>query len=68
MNARDLESLLARQGRQDPGKTAREHRLAGARRPAQQQVVPTGSGQLQRSPCPFLASHVGEVRQSFRRR
>src|SRR5205823_12055327 len=38
VDARDLERLLAGERRQDPRKTAREHRLAGARRPTEQEV------------------------------
>src|SRR5690349_22679741 len=67
VDARDLERLLAGERRQDPGQAAREHRLAGARRPTEQQVVPTRRGQLQRPPRPFLAMDVGKVLQAARR-
>ena len=47
--------------RQDAGQAAREHRLAGARRPAEQQVVAAGGGDLERAPRTLLSAHVGEV-------
>ena len=48
--------------RQDPRQAPREHRLAGARRAGEQQVVPAGGGELERAPRPLLAAYVGEVR------
>ena len=44
-----------------PAQAAREHRLAGARRAAQQQRVPAGGRELERALGGLLAAHVGEV-------
>ena len=44
-----------------PGQPPREHRLARARRPAEQQVVAAGGGDLERAPRALLAADVGEV-------
>jgi hypothetical protein len=43
-----LDRLGARHRRQDRGHPAREHRLAGAGRPLEQEVVPAGGGDLER--------------------
>ena len=61
VDPRHLERLLPRQRRENPGETPREHRLPGSRRPRQQEVVGSGSGDLERAPRPFLATDVGEV-------
>ena len=47
--------------RQDPRQPAREHRLARAGRPGEQQVVPARGGDLERAARALLAAHVGEV-------
>ena len=47
--------------RQDAGQAARQHRLARAGRPDEQQVVAAGGGDLERAPRERLAAHVGEV-------
>ncbi len=56
------EGGLVAEQRQQPGEAARKHRLAGARRPGQQQVVGARGGDLERPPGPLLAAHVREVR------
>src|SRR6187431_1971514 len=57
-----LERLLPRQPGQDPRKAAREHRLPGAGRSREKDVVPAGGRDLESAPCALLATHVGEVR------
>ena len=47
--------------RQDPRQPAREHRLARAGRPGEQQVVAARRGDLEGPARPLLAAHVGEV-------
>ncbi len=47
--------------RQDAGQAAREHRLAGAGRSDEQQVMRAGRGDLERASRVRLAAHVGEV-------
>ena len=64
VDPRDLERRVGAERRQDPGQPPREHRLARARRPGEQQVVPAGGGDLERAPRPLLAAHVGEVRHA----
>ena len=49
VDARDLERLVGVERRQDRRQPAGEHRLAGARRPDEQQVVPAGGGDLERA-------------------
>ena len=49
------------QRREDPGKAAREHRLPGAGRPGEQQVVRPRGGDLERPSRTLLPTHVGEV-------
>ena len=44
-----------------PGKPAREHRLAGARRPHEQEVVRAGGGDLERTAGALLSAHVREI-------
>ena len=63
VDARDLERLLARQRRQDRRQAPGEHRLARARRPAEQQVVAAG-GRDRRAPrsgapCPRTSARSG---------
>jgi len=47
--------------RQDARQTAREHRLSGPGRPAEQQVVPAGCRELDRATSTLLPAHVREV-------
>ena len=61
MDARHLERRLRVERREDAGQPPREHRLARARRPAEQQVVPAGCGDLERAPRALVPSHVREV-------
>ena len=49
--------------RQDRGQAPRRHRLAGARRPGDQQAVAAGGGDLERPAQAGLAAQVGEVGQ-----
>ena len=68
MNARHLERRLVVQQREDPRQPPRKHRLAGAGRSCEQQVVPAGGGDLERAACALLAAHVGKIghtRQRF---
>ena len=61
----DLERLLQRQRRQDARQPLRQHRLPGARRPEQEQMVPTGGGDLHRCPPHRLTTDVQEVEQAL---
>ena len=45
MDTRHLERLVAGERREDPGQPAREHRLARAWRPGEEQVVPARGGE-----------------------
>ena len=47
--------------RQEPGQALRQHALARARRPDEQQAVPAGGCNFQRAPRGGLAADVGEV-------
>ncbi len=47
---RDLEGVERVEGREQPGQALGEHRLARARWPDEQQVVPAGGGDLERPP------------------
>ena len=49
------------EGGQQAGQAPGEHRLAGAGRPDEQQVVAAGRGDLEREPGDGLAAHVGQV-------
>src|SRR5262245_38395725 len=62
VDPRHLERFFSRQRGQDSRQAAGKHRLARPGRPRQQQVVPTGSGKLERTTCPLLAANVGQVR------
>jgi len=69
-NAQDrrrLERLLVRERRQQPGKAAREHRLARPRRADHEQAQLSSGGDLERALGGRLAAHVGEVDQRERR-
>ena len=50
------------EARQDSRQTARQHRLPRSGWAAEQQVVPTRRGKLQRPPRPLLAFHIREIR------
>ena len=56
-----IQRLPFGQRRQNAGQPARQHRLAGARRSAKQDVVPTGRRHLQRSPCEMLPIDIRKV-------
>ena len=61
MDARDLQRLLRREGRQDGRNPPREHRLARAGRADHQEVVPARHGHLDRALRVVLPLHVGKV-------
>ena len=61
LDHRHFEQLARRQRRQDRGQPLRQHRLAGARRAAHQQVVAAGGGDLERALGVLLALDVPEV-------
>ncbi len=65
--ARHLERLVLCQRRQDRRQAAPEHRLAGARRPGEQEVVRARGCELERSAPTLLAADVGEIGQRGRR-
>ena len=61
VDSRHLERVGGVERRQDPRQPAREHGLPGAGRAAEEDVVPTRRGQLERSPRTFLSAYVGEI-------
>ena len=61
MNRRALERLVERERRQDARQPPRQHRLAGAGRAAEQQVVSAGRGDLERPAGEELAADVREI-------
>ena len=61
VNRRHLQRFLEIERRQDPGRALGHHRLAGAGRTREQDVVPAGGGNLQRPARELLTAHVGEV-------
>jgi hypothetical protein len=61
VDAGDLEGLVGLQPRKDAWQAAREHRLPGTGRAGEEEVVPAGRGQLERTPGALLPAHVGEV-------
>ena len=63
VDPRHLERLRTGERRQDGRQPARQHRLPGARRAGEQQVVRARSRDLERPPTTFLSADVGEVRQ-----
>ena len=63
VDAGDLERLGGGQGRQDGAQSPGEHRLAGAGRAAEQQVVAAGGRDLERLAGERQPPHVGEVDQ-----
>ena len=54
------------QRRQDRGKARGEHRLAGARRPDHQEIVPAGGRHLEHALGALLPLDVGEVGERAR--
>ncbi len=60
---RGLERQVGREVGQQARQTSGEHRLAGARRTDEQQVVAAGRGDLERQPGQRLPLDVGEVVQ-----
>ena len=68
VDARDLEGRLVVEGREDSRQAAREHRLPGAGRAGEEEVVPAGRRDLEGPPGALLAAHVGEVGEAQRRR
>jgi hypothetical protein len=56
-----LERLVSSERGEDRGEAPSEHRLAGPRRADEQEVVPTGGGDLERAPRVALAAHVAEI-------
>ena len=68
LDPRHLDRLDRRQRRQDRRQPAREHRLAGAGRAVQVEVVAAGGGDLERRDQPVVAADVGEVQRRRARR
>jgi hypothetical protein len=62
VHAGDLDRLRPAHRRQDRGQPPREHRLAGSRRPGEQQVVATGGGDRHRLQWDPMAAHIAQVR------
>ncbi len=58
-----LQRLAARQRRQQPRKTLRQHCFADTRWTSQHEVMRPGGGHLDGEPCLGLAHHIGEVRR-----
>ncbi len=58
---RALQRLRAGQGRQQAGKTLRQHGLAAARRPHHQHMMSPGCGDFQRAFRRAVAAHFGHV-------
>ena len=59
--ARHLEGVERVERREQPGEPLGEHRLAGAGRPDEEEVVPAGGGDLEGAPGEHLAPDLGEV-------
>ena len=68
VNRGRFERLVVRHRRQGCRASARQHRLAGARRADHQEVVAAGGGDLERALGVRLALHVGEIRVAGARR
>ena len=66
VDAGHLERRRGLESRQQAGQAPRKHRLARARRPREQQVVPARGGDLERPPRALLSSDVREVGQRRR--
>ena len=67
MHGRHLERFVEGQRRQNSRQPPRHHRLAGARRTDEQQVVSAGRGDLERAARQELAAHIGEIGRAARR-
>ena len=65
MDHRGLQQLLRRQRRQQAGQPRRHHRLSGAGRADEAEVVPPGGGNLQRPLGILLALHVAKIRHAL---
>ncbi len=61
VDSRHLQRLGSRERREDSRQAAREHRLAGSRRPHQQDVVRAGGGDLERTAGALLSAHVRQI-------
>ena len=61
LDARDLDRLVGAERRQDRRQAPGDHRLAGARRALQEQVVSAGGGDLEPEDEPVVAADVREV-------
>ena len=61
VDPRHLERLVPGQRRQDAREAPPEHRLAGSRRPGEENVVLAGRGELERPPPPLLPANLGEI-------
>jgi hypothetical protein len=57
---------MSRERREDPRKSSRQHRLPGARRPGEQEVVSARGGDLERTPCSLLSPYFGQVGDGLR--
>ncbi len=68
VDLRRLDHLLAAHIRQDGGETSRHHRLAGARRPDAEDIVPARGGHLEGALDALLPLDVGVIRQRELRR
>ena len=66
LDGRRLDRLGLGHVRQDAGQAFRKHALARPRRTHEQQVVATGRGYLERTPCMSLAENVGQVGRAAR--
>src|SRR5262249_47677584 len=60
-DGRDLDGLIGRQRRQNPGKPASQHRLSAAWRADEEHVMAACGGDLERALGVDLAAHVGEI-------
>ena len=67
MHPRDLERLAVGERSEDPGQASREHRLAGARRSGQKQVMPSRRRDLGGAARHELAAQIREVGRGRRR-
>jgi len=56
-----LQGLFQRQRREDPGQAACDHRLAGARRTHEQEVMRTSGRDFERTLRRCLATNVQEI-------
>jgi hypothetical protein len=63
VDRRDFERLVEGERRQDSRHAPGHHRLAGAWRSDQQQVVSTGGRDLERTPRQQLSSNVRQIRR-----